>query len=202
MQCRRHGFYPWVGKIPWRRKWQRTPVFLPGESHGQRSLTDYSPWGPRVGHDLATKALFPSKHKHVRFLEGPCFSGHHLSSCSSLGSLLSIMSLLSRVQASLVAQMVKNPPAMQETCVWSLGWDNPLKYEMTTHSNILAWRIHGQRSLAGYNPWGHKESEATFTSLHFKQSPLLSVAISYFVMDTHFMLTQCSYVLQSLIVYI
>ena len=35
----------WVGKIPWRRKWQPTPVFLPGESYGQRSLADYSPWG-------------------------------------------------------------------------------------------------------------------------------------------------------------
>ena len=39
------GFNPWVGKIPWRRKWQPAPVFLPGESHGQRSLAGYSPWG-------------------------------------------------------------------------------------------------------------------------------------------------------------
>ena len=47
-QCRRFKrlhFYPWVGKIPWRRKWQPTPVFLPGESHGQRSMMGYSPWG-------------------------------------------------------------------------------------------------------------------------------------------------------------
>ena len=42
---RRHEFNPWVGKIPWRRKWQPTPVFLPGEFHGQRSLEGYSPWG-------------------------------------------------------------------------------------------------------------------------------------------------------------
>ena len=35
---------PWVGKIPWRRAWQPTPVFLPGESHGQRNLAGYSPW--------------------------------------------------------------------------------------------------------------------------------------------------------------
>ena len=42
-QCRRRGFYSWVGKIPWRRKRQPTPVFLPGESHGQRSLVGYSP---------------------------------------------------------------------------------------------------------------------------------------------------------------
>ena len=44
-QCRRCGFNPWLGKIPWRRAWQITPVFLPGDSHRQRSLADYSPWG-------------------------------------------------------------------------------------------------------------------------------------------------------------
>ena len=44
-QCRRHEFDPWVRKIPWRRAWQPTPLFLPGESHGQRSLAGYSPWG-------------------------------------------------------------------------------------------------------------------------------------------------------------
>ena len=40
-RCKRRGFNPWVGKIPWRRKWQPTPVFLPGEFHGQRSLVGY-----------------------------------------------------------------------------------------------------------------------------------------------------------------
>ena len=39
----RERFNPWVGKIPWRRAWQPTPIFLPGESHGQRSLAGYSP---------------------------------------------------------------------------------------------------------------------------------------------------------------
>ena len=45
LQCRRPGFDPWVGKIPWSKIWQPTPVFLPGESHGQRSLAGYNPWG-------------------------------------------------------------------------------------------------------------------------------------------------------------
>ena len=53
LQCRRPGFDSWVGKIPWRRKWQPTPVFLPGVSHGQRSLAGYSPWGCK-SHDLMT----------------------------------------------------------------------------------------------------------------------------------------------------
>ena len=44
-RCKRRGFGPWVGKIPWRRAWQPTLVFLPGESHGQGSLAGYSPWG-------------------------------------------------------------------------------------------------------------------------------------------------------------
>ena len=47
-QCRRHKrhrFDPWVRKIPWGRAWQSAPVFLLGESHGQRSLMGYSPWG-------------------------------------------------------------------------------------------------------------------------------------------------------------
>ena len=43
LQCRRSGFDPWIGKIPWRREWQPTPVLWPGE-HGQRSLVGYSPW--------------------------------------------------------------------------------------------------------------------------------------------------------------
>ena len=42
LQCRRHGFHPYVGKIPWRRKQQATPVFFPGKSHGQRSLMGYN----------------------------------------------------------------------------------------------------------------------------------------------------------------
>ena len=45
LQCGRPRFNPWVGKIPWRRKWQPTPILLPGKSHGQRSLVGYSPWG-------------------------------------------------------------------------------------------------------------------------------------------------------------
>ena len=45
LKYERPGFYPWIRKILWRREWQPTPVFLPGESHGQRSLSGYSPWG-------------------------------------------------------------------------------------------------------------------------------------------------------------
>ena len=55
-----------------------------------------------------------------------------------------------------MAQTVKNLPAMRETQVQSLGWEDPLEKEMAPHSSILAWRIHGQRSLAGYSAWDHR----------------------------------------------
>ena len=61
--------------------------------------------------------------------------------------------------ASLVTQKVENPPAMWETQVQSLQWEDPLDKGMATHSCILAWKIHGQRSLAGYSPWSHTESD-------------------------------------------
>ena len=49
-QCRGHRFDPWVGKIPWRRDWQPTPIFLPRESHGQRSLVGCYQWGCKESH--------------------------------------------------------------------------------------------------------------------------------------------------------
>ena len=57
-----------------------------------------------------------------------------------------------RCRASLVAQLVQNPPAMWEILVQFLGWEDPMEKEMTIHSSILACRIPGQRSLAGHSP--------------------------------------------------
>ena len=54
---------------------------------------------------------------------------------------------------------------MQETGVQSLGQEDPVEKEMATHSSVLAWEIHGQRSLVGYSPWGHKESDTTEINL-------------------------------------
>ena len=50
---------------------------------------------------------------------------------------------------------------MQETRVQSLGWKGPLEKGMVSHSSILAWKIHGQRSLVDYSPWGRKELDMT-----------------------------------------
>ena len=56
-QCRRCGFVPWVGRIPWKRKWQPTPVFWPGESHEQKSLAGYSPRGCRESNVTASESV-------------------------------------------------------------------------------------------------------------------------------------------------
>ena len=71
---------------------------------------------------------------------------------------------------SLVAQTVRNLPAMQETWVWSLGGEDPLEKERQPTSVFLSGKFHGQRNLAGYNLWGCKElvtSERLTLSLHF-----------------------------------
>ena len=60
-----------------------------------------------------------------------------------------------------MAQMVKNPPAEQESWVWSLSWEEPLEEIMATHSSILAWRISMDRGLTGYSLWGLKEADTT-----------------------------------------
>ena len=63
-QCRRCRFNPWVGNILWRRKWKPTLVFLPGKSHGQRSLVGNNPWGSqKVEHNLVTDHKIIQAHK-------------------------------------------------------------------------------------------------------------------------------------------
>ena len=61
---------PWVRKIPWRRKWQPTPVFVPGESHGQRSLAGYSPWGRQESDTIELR--------HTHHDSGPALLPHGL----------------------------------------------------------------------------------------------------------------------------
>ena len=68
LQCRRHrrhAFDPWVRKIPWRRKWKSTPIFLLGKSHGQRSLAGYTPWGHRES-DMTYEKI-TTMHRNISF---------------------------------------------------------------------------------------------------------------------------------------
>ena len=77
------GFDSWVGKIPWRSQWWLSPVFLPGEFHGQRSLVGYNLWGSKVGHDWVTKP--PPPYVYTGFPgsasgKGPAFQCRRLMS--------------------------------------------------------------------------------------------------------------------------
>ena len=113
-QCRRCGFDPWVGKIPWRRKWQMAPMFLPGESQEQRSLSGYSTWGhKRVQHDW-TLHIIATRNNIIYAVN--CFPG------------------------------------------WRRQW-YPTKV-------FLPGETYGQRSLVGYCPWRHKESDMTEQLTH------------------------------------
>ena len=64
-------------------------------------------------------------------------------------------------QASFVAQMIKNLPAIQETWVWSLGREDPWRREWLPTPVFLPWKLHGHGSLVGYRPWGCKELDMT-----------------------------------------
>ena len=72
-----------------------------------------------------------------------------------------LLSTYPAIRASLVAQLVKNLPAIQETRVQSLGSEDPLEKGMATHPIFLPGESHGQRSLVGYSPQGLKESDTT-----------------------------------------
>ena len=96
-----------------------------------------------------------------------CRRSEHQASPSPwrLSSHFSFVPFQGGARASQVALLVKNPPAnagdLQEMWVRSLGQKDPLKEETATHSSILTWESHGQTSLVGYSPQGHKEADTT-----------------------------------------
>ena len=142
----------------WRRKWQPTPVFLPGESQGQRSPVGHSPW-------CHTHALFYSMVlRFYRLLGSNANTGH--AECSSSTILFpvepgnAVFSVSNR--ASQVGQMQRTclpVQETQETWVRSLSQKDPLGKEMATHASILVWEIPWTKepgrlqSLGSQNSW-------------------------------------------------
>ena len=265
-QCRRHkrpGFSPWVRKIPWRRAWQPTPVFLPGKFHGQRSLEGYSLLGHKESgmteaicmHTLTPifevlcqrswgrgEGLFDSSysltHQSQSTTKSSCWriqnltTSHHLFCCNDCVAsifpttteasqhrclLLYLLWIHSRVSVSqsmlllyvkpfdnnsscqsksfrsynhtqgprqlvffilvitsslittvsLVAQTVKHLPAMQETQVRSLGWEDPPEKEMATHSSTFAWKIPWMEEPGRLQSMWSQRVRHTSERLHF-----------------------------------
>ena len=123
-QCRRHkkcGCNPWVGKIPWRREWLSTWVFLPGEFHGWRSLVEYTPWSHRVRHNWATNKPL---HLPLPGLFFPfCFVYTDLAFCfgfwpaSACKSLFSVCPLLHFHFHALEKEMATQSNPIQCSCL-------------------------------------------------------------------------------------
>ena len=91
------------------------------------------------------------------------YKDHTLKLFFNLRNVSSNSSIYKRIYgASLVAQVVKNPPAMQDPLVWSLGWEDPLEEGMATHSSILAWRDSPwtEEPRGGCSLWSRKELES------------------------------------------
>ena len=139
-QCRRGWFDPWVGKMPWRRKWQPTPAFLPGKFHGQRSLVDYSPWGRKeLGHDSEWacvhvhthfESLNPWKVALRVFLEQLVHSlwepgwARRIGLSKHKGSVLWMLLLLT--EAGILLHWLQVPPSLAEAM--SLGLKSPMPF--------------------------------------------------------------------------
>ena len=104
------GFTPWVGKIPWRREWQPTPVFLPGESHGQRNVLGYRPWGCKESNP--TEQL---TYTHIYFTYGSVYAfmllSPFVSPSLSSPSPMSI-SLISMSASPLLAFFTTGPSSL------------------------------------------------------------------------------------------
>ena len=153
-----------------RRQWHPTLVLLPGKSHGQRSLVGASPWG-REESDMTEWLHFDFSLSCIgagngnpfqcSCLENPRDGGAWWAAiygvAQSQTRLKQLSSSSMKYRASLVAQTIKNLPAVLDTQVWSLSQEDPLEKWQPTPV-FLPEEFHGQRNLMGYSPSGHKES--------------------------------------------
>ena len=163
VRLKTRGFNPWVGKIPWRRP---IPVFLPGEPHGQRSLAGCGPWDhdfswTQLKHSMAL-CLNPGVYTHTQDFQYLWLHIFRMQKASQIIWYLQVSRFAQGKNKSLLLLLgftggsaVKNPPAMQETWVQSLGQQSLWRRKWQPTPVFLPGESHGQRSLMGCGPWGH-----------------------------------------------
>ena len=147
-RCNRGGFSPWVRKIPWRRKWQHTPVFLPPKSYGQMSLASYSPWGLKKSDTterVNTHMICRHHAKHYRYTRGRKeWSLFSKTSQSSWRHLLMKSGLESKPYASFHHPRVKTSSSYRVFCSRAerytfILWKNHPQCQGATKP--LTWRL-------------------------------------------------------------
>ena len=144
------GFNPWIGKIPWRRVWQPIPVFLPGESHGQKGLVGFSPQGLRVRHDWSALACVHTStnykgEENNSTLENP---GRFREGCSNF---ISIESFTECITARITVLKGEKKPweFLMLSILFSYGQvDTWLRYKVQNSG-----RPHSQRHPTLTQPW-------------------------------------------------
>ena len=136
---------PVLGKIPWKRQWQPTPVFLPREFHGQRTLACYSPWGCKESdttEQLTLHFQVPKRKKKSYMSSTATGTGH-----GSQG----------------LPRQLRGRERARQCRRWErLGFDPrvgkiPWRRAWQLTPVFLPGESHGQRSLVGHSPWGHKK---------------------------------------------
>ena len=139
------------GKIPWRRKWQPTPAFLPGKSHGQRNLAGYSPWCGKSCTRLRDETTNISDVEHLSM----CFLIIYISSLEEYSNPLTVFEWICGVLyvALVVKKKKKTCLPIQETWVQSLVGKIPWRRAWQPTPVFLPGESHGHRSLAGYIHW-------------------------------------------------
>ena len=136
LQWKRLGFDPWVGKIPWRRKWQPTPIFLPRKSHWQSRLVGDSLWSCK-SQTWTTWWLNHHNHRHHSYLGFPGSTVVQNLPANSGDTEMQVRSWVRKIP-------------------WSRKWQSP--------SVFLLGKFHGQTSLEGYNLWCCKRAGQDFVT--------------------------------------
>ena len=187
-QCRRHELDPWVRRIPWKRKQQPTPEFLPEKSYGQRSLAGYSPWGHKSQTQLSnwTKlnwceaGTLHSSGRRSRFLVHTWFAGCCLwllekamapHSCT-LAWKIPWTEGPGRLQ-SMGSLRVRSDWATSLSLFTFMHWRR--KWQPTPV--FLAGESQGRGRLVGYCLWGHTESDTTEVTQQQQQQQIYSMCI-------------------------
>ena len=173
---------PWVRKISWRRKWQPTPLFLPGKSHGQKSLAGYSPKS-RKESDMTEWLNIHHHHAVIKYMllsykflysliwrMGAC--AHFEEGGSRKADKVTALVLISGVWqdptpvgVGEASQVGKNPACWCRRCK-RFGFDPwvgkiPWRRAWEPTPVVSPGESHGQRSLEGCSPQGHRESDTT-----------------------------------------